>query len=234
MTTMNRNEFFDRWSELHGGAEIRGIVKWWLTISFACARFLQRIRVSANGLTLVGVLLSLGVALALNGSETEPDLPRTVLALFLLIVALAADGIDGSIALITGTESTRGAALDAIADRIAEAFWAHAFILLGAEPVIVILAWLAAQIQEYVRARLGGLGVSEIGVVTLSERPVRASFLAIALVVALIFTAFSINDFLGVSDATWISAVASLWLLFQGIALTQLSRFAVRSTIGSR
>jgi CDP-diacylglycerol--glycerol-3-phosphate 3-phosphatidyltransferase len=38
-----------------------------------------------------------------------------------------------------------------------------------------------ASTQEYARARLGGLGISEVGVVTPAERPVRASFIFIAL-----------------------------------------------------
>ena len=43
--------------------------------------------------------------------------------------------------------------------------------------------WTIASTQEYARARLASLGHHEIGVVTPTERPVRASFMAIALLI---------------------------------------------------
>ena len=232
MTRMDRDEFFLRWSELHGNAEIRGIVKWWLSISYAVARLLLQLKITANGLTLLGVLLSIGVVISL--SESARSTYWLALSILLLVLALASDGLDGTVALLTGSASRRGAALDAIADRIAESLWAYGFISLGAEPIIVMVAWLAAQIQEYLRARLGGLGVSEIGVVTVSERPVRASFLAVALVLALIYSVIDVREIFAISDPEALSAIAALWLIFQSIALLQLSRFALRSTISSR
>ncbi|NCA25848.1 MAG: CDP-alcohol phosphatidyltransferase family protein, partial [Actinobacteria bacterium] len=35
---MNRNDFYKSWSDLHGSAEIVGIVKIWLTISYFVAK----------------------------------------------------------------------------------------------------------------------------------------------------------------------------------------------------
>ncbi len=46
----------------------------------------------------------------------------------------------------------------------------------------MLAIYVIASTQEYARARLGGLGVSDLGVVTPAERPVRASFIFIALV----------------------------------------------------
>jgi CDP-diacylglycerol--glycerol-3-phosphate 3-phosphatidyltransferase len=46
----------------------------------------------------------------------------------------------------------------------------------------VLAIYVIASTQEYARAKLGGLGVSDLGVVTPAERPVRASFIFIALV----------------------------------------------------
>jgi hypothetical protein len=42
--------------------------------------------------------------------------------------------------------------------------------------------WTIASTQEYARARLASLGHTEIGVVTPTERPVRAIFMAFALI----------------------------------------------------
>ena len=55
---MNRHEFRRRWSELHGGVEVQGVIKGWLTISFAIARVLNFFRVSPNIVTTVGLLAS--------------------------------------------------------------------------------------------------------------------------------------------------------------------------------
>ena len=230
---MVREEFFDRWSEVHGGAEIKGIVRWWLSISFRVASLLRRLRVTANSMTVFGVIIALLLIVALRDEGSEQAAPLLIAAL-LLVISLAADGVDGSLALLTGHVSRRGAALDAIADRLAESFWAFAFIQIGADYRVVVIAWLMAQTQEYIRARLGGLGVSEIGVVTVSERPVRASFLAVALVVALIYAASGAGEILAVTLTSAVTIIAALWLLLQAIALGQLSRFAIRSTIDLR
>lgn len=230
---MVREEFFDRWSEVHGGAEIKGIVRWWLSISFRVASLLRRLRVTANSMTVFGVIIAFLLIVALRDEGSEQAVPLLIAAL-LLVISLAADGVDGSLALLTGDVSRRGAALDAIADRLAESFWAFAFIQIGADYRVVVIAWLMAQTQEYIRARLGGLGVSEIGVVTVSERPVRASFLAVALVIALIYAASGGGEILAVTLTSAVTIIAALWLLLQTIALGQLSRFAIRSTIDLR
>ena len=230
---MVREEFFDRWSEVHGGAEIKGIVRWWLSISFRVASLLRRLKVTANTMTVFGVIIALLLIVALRDEGSEQAAPLLIAAL-LLVISLAADGVDGSLALLTGHVSRRGAALDAIADRLAESFWAFAFIQIGADYRVVVMAWLMAQTQEYIRARLGGLGVSEIGVVTVSERPVRASFLAVALVIALIYAASDAREILAVTLTSAVTIIAALWLLLQTIALGQLSRFAIRSTIDLR
>jgi phosphatidylglycerophosphate synthase len=52
---------------------------------------------------------------------------------------------------------------------------------IGVPAWIAITMWTVASTQEYARARLASLGHHEIGVVTPTERPVRAIFLALAL-----------------------------------------------------
>jgi hypothetical protein len=46
--------------------------------------------------------------------------------------------------------------------------------------------WTVASIQEYARARLASLGHNEIGEVTPTERPVRAIFMALALLLVIL------------------------------------------------
>ncbi len=169
---MNKADFFAKWSALHGNAEIKGIVKAWLNISYGSARFMSALRVTPNLLTLLGIVFA--IAMALN--------PLSLWTIPLLVLSLYADGIDGSVAIYQNRESQFGAILDSVADRISEALWFYVAYRIGAPAWVVLLTYVIASTQEYARARLGGLGISEVGVVTPAERPVRASFIFIALV----------------------------------------------------
>jgi CDP-diacylglycerol--glycerol-3-phosphate 3-phosphatidyltransferase len=169
---MNKADFFAKWSALHGNAEIKGIVKAWLNISYGSARFMSALRITPNLLTLLGIVFA--IAMAVN--------PLSLWTIPLLVLSLYADGIDGSVAIYQNRESQFGAILDSVADRISEALWFYVAYRIGAPAWIVLLTYVIASTQEYARARLGGLGISEVGVVTPAERPVRASFIFIALV----------------------------------------------------
>ena len=170
---MNKSEFNSTWSSLHGGAQIKGIVKAWLAISFGSAKFLSKLHVTPNVLTLLGVLFA--IAMAVN--------PLSLWAIPLLVLSLYADGIDGSVAILQGRNTSFGAVLDASADRISEALWFYVAYKIGAPAWLVLATYVIASTQEYARARLGGLGISDLGVVTPAERPVRASLVFIALIV---------------------------------------------------
>ena len=168
---MKEQQFKERWSNLHGGADTEGVVGAWLSISYQAARVCVALRISPNVLTLLG----LGTAIAM-GLSTYASL-----ALLLLVISLFFDGIDGSVAILRGTESKWGEVLDSLADRISEAFWLYMGWRLGIPAWVVITMWTIASTQEYARARLASLGHREIGVVTPTERPVRAIFMAFAL-----------------------------------------------------
>ena len=194
---MNREQFFIKWSDLHGGAEIKGIVKWWLSVSYSIARVL--IRISPTLLTL----LALPVALLFLYYLPSP------LSILLLVLTLAIDGIDGTVAILAEKVSKSGAVLDAFVDRLVESAWAYGLFLLGAPWQLVLSAWLAAFVQEYMRARAGGLGVSEVGIVTIAERPVRATLLFIGLVATMV----------GIADQGRIATITSvIWVVMQVIA----------------
>jgi CDP-diacylglycerol--glycerol-3-phosphate 3-phosphatidyltransferase len=169
---MKKEEFNSTWSDLHGGADIKGIVKTWLAISFASAKFLSKLCITPNILTLLGVLFA--IAMAAN--------PLSLWAIPLLVLSLYADGIDGSVAIFQKRQSSFGAILDSVADRISEALWFYVAYRIGAPAWLVLATYVIASTQEYARARLTSLGISGVGVVTPAERPVRASFIFIALV----------------------------------------------------
>jgi len=169
---ISEREFKERWSELHGGADTEGVVGGWLSFSYQAARVCVALRITPNFITFLG----LGTAIAMGLSE------YAAIALLLLVISLFFDGIDGSVAIVRGTESKWGELLDSLADRISEAFWLYMGWRLGIPAWVVITMWTIASTQEYARARLASLGHREIGVVTPTERPVRAIFMAFALI----------------------------------------------------
>jgi CDP-diacylglycerol--glycerol-3-phosphate 3-phosphatidyltransferase len=169
---MNQTEFFAKWSALHGSAEIKGIVKAWLKISYGSAKFMTALRITPNLLTLFGIVFA--IAMAAN--------PLALWTIPLLVLSLYADGIDGSVAIYQNRATHFGAILDSVADRISEALWFYVAYRIGAPAWLVLITYVIASTQEYARARLGGLGIKDVGVVTPAERPVRASFIFVALV----------------------------------------------------
>lgn len=169
---MKKTEFLSTWSELHGNAKISGVVKAWLSVSYLICTGLKKIKVTPNFLTYFSLLLASGYLYLIE----------TNWAILFLVLSLAADGLDGTLAIISNRVSKWGAALDAVVDRVVEAIWLFGLYQLGAPIELALLIWVAAFAQEYLRARAGGLGVTQIGVVTVGERPVRASLIFVVLV----------------------------------------------------
>lgn len=167
-------DFKMRWSQLHGGAEIRGAVKGWLAISYYLARALTFVRITPNFMTIIGVLLSAAMLKPIFvGDEIIPLLP----AIIFLVLSLIADGVDGSLAIYQNRVSELGGVYDAIADRISEALWLTFIVYIGVPAGFAIAIWILGATQEYARARLASMGHSQVGVVTPTERPMRAIYI---------------------------------------------------------
>lgn len=196
---MDKTKFYYSWSELHGKAQIVGIVKIWLNISYAVAKVLSRIKISPNLITCFGLIFA--ILLYINAA--------TIWAPVLLVLSLFADGIDGTMAIINNKNSKWGALLDSIVDRTSEIFWVLALKSIGVELKYILIVIVFASIQEYIRARSSGLGLSEIGIVTISERPVRAIFVLMSLIF------FQFNKSL-------IDLPVYLWVIFQVISFSML------------
>jgi len=169
---LSKDEFKAKWSSLHSDAETTGIVGAWLHISYRFGLICTLLRISPNVLTLLGLL----------GAVATAFTAQSAWAILFLVFSLFCDGIDGSVAIFQHRESKFGATLDSVVDRISEALWFYALYAIGVPAWIPITLWSVAAFQEYARAKLFSLGVSDIGVVTPAERPVRASFLFIVLI----------------------------------------------------
>lgn len=199
---MTKDEFFLAWSKLHGDAKVSGIVKGWLSISFTVSKALAKMRVTPNALTILGLVF--GILLYMNSSA--------IWAPLILVISLICDGVDGSLAIITRQSSKWGALLDSVVDRVTEVFWVLALYSLGVDSKILITVLILASTQEYLRARAGGVGLKQVGVVTVAERPVRASFIFIALV------AFNLN-------LEILNQITFVWLILQAISFLTVVRF---------
>jgi archaetidylinositol phosphate synthase len=194
------DNYLKTWSELHGGVEITGFVKLWLAFAYRVAKILDRLGIKPNTITALGLVCSIASwVLAKHWSA----------ALF-IILSIFFDGFDGSLAIVQGVQSKVGAVIDSVVDRASEIFWALALFEIGGPWEIIFIALVVAGTQEYVRARAGGLGLTEIGVISIGERPVRAIFTIIALIT------FHIKPNL-------IKAIVIAWLIVQFIALLQVS-----------
>ena len=201
---LSKSEFKAKWSSLHSDAETTGIVGAWLNISYRFGLICTLLRISPNVLTLLGLIGAVATALT----------AQSAWAILFLVFSLFCDGIDGSVAIFQHRESKFGATLDSVVDRISEALWFYALYAIGVPAWIPITLWCVAAFQEYARAKLFSLGVSDIGVVTPAERPVRASFLFIVLI---------LNQ-LSLPGATQLSIAFLLLQIYSFVSVVRFSR----------
>lgn len=142
-----------------------------------------RIGVSADQLTLAGLLLSFVVAWLIGTG-------RLGLAAFVLFVSCMLDILDGAVAKASGTASSRGAFYDSVADRVSDSVVLGGFAWYlasthGPHAALLPMAVLgASSLVSYERAKAESLGYSARG--GLMERAERMLALGACLVFSLI------------------------------------------------
>lgn len=210
---MTRTQYFQRWATLHGGLDPRTSipVQLWLTITYVLARPLALLRLSPNAVTLLGLLVGLSVPLWVVRDQ-----------LFLAgAVALAAgiiDNLDGAVAIMTGKSSDFGYVLDSVADRVGDVALLVGLGLAADNPWPAVAAALLSFLQEYTRARAYAVGFTEIGVISLSERPTRVLITGMFLIAA------------AVAGAGWAQLGGWIALLVSAFGFGQVM-WAVRSRL---
>lgn len=205
-----RQQYFERWSVLHGGFDPSGspLVGGWLRVVYLCARPFAALRVPPDLVTMLGLAASgLGVWLAWLGGRW------VLLAVLLVVVSGLLDGLDGAVAVLTDRATRWGQVLDSLVDRCCDGLYLVALWLVGAPAGVCVAGGAAALLLEYARARAGAGGMSEVGVVTVAERPTRV----------VITAAFLLGAGLYVEDAPgWASAGAWAWLVVSSVGFVQL------------
>ena len=175
----DRDDYFARWRPLHGGIDPGGNV-WlhgWLKLSYALARPLATAGIRPDVLTLSTVWIT---GLALTITVQAPHTAWQVLAGWLIVLSGLGDALDGAVAVATGRATRWGYVLDSLVDRINETGYVVAAVVAGAPPWLGAVAVVGFFLLEYVRARAGNAGGSEVGRITVGERPVRVICCSIA------------------------------------------------------
>jgi CDP-diacylglycerol--glycerol-3-phosphate 3-phosphatidyltransferase len=211
MAVPTRDEYFDRWAELHGGYDPRGsfLVRFWLSLVHVVARPFVALRVPPDAVTLLGLVVTLvAVAMAAAGG-------RWPIAAALVVASSGlVDNLDGAVAVMTGRTTKWGYVLDSAVDRICDALYVVALYLLGAPAVVCLAGAGLMLLQEYIRARAAAAGMSEIGVVTVWERPTRVIATAMFLLGCGIYPS---------AADTWATFGAWAWVGLGVVGLTQLT-----------
>ncbi len=205
---MDREAYFAGWASLHGGYDPRSnaLVRVWLTWTYALAKPLAATRVPPDLVTVLGLAVSGAAATLASGGEDW-----WLLAAGLVVVAAGlVDNLDGAVAVLTDRATRWGAVLDSVVDRCSDLLFLSALWLAGAEPWVCVAAAALMLLQEYARARAGASGMSEVGVVTVWERPTRVIVTA-----AFLGSAALLGD-------PWPTLGAAAWLALGVVGLVQL------------
>jgi CDP-diacylglycerol--glycerol-3-phosphate 3-phosphatidyltransferase len=123
------------------------------------ARGLHRMGITANAVTVVGVLVTVAGSALLAAGRPLP-------ALLVLLAGGLADTLDGQLAKVSGGGTRFGAFLDSTLDRVSDAALACGAAALGAAVGDALLFWsaivglVASFLVSYVRAKAESMGTS--------------------------------------------------------------------------
>ncbi|MET7399506.1 CDP-alcohol phosphatidyltransferase family protein [Dactylosporangium sp. NPDC005572] len=172
MPASSWDDYAERWSASHGGYDPRTaspVVRGWLRLSYRIGAAMVRVGVrDPNAATAAGLLLAAAVPVVALGGRWW-----AVGGAVLVLLSAVADSVDGVLAVVTGRASRLGQVWDSVADRLSEAAWMAAFWLLGAPVWLAVGCTGVMWLHEYIRARATVAGMSDIGTVTVAERPTR-------------------------------------------------------------
>ena len=168
------------------------------------ARIIARMGISANAITVLGLIVSAVAAYLIA-------IGHHLMAGICLAIAGLLDGLDGSVARMSGQQTLMGAFWDSIIDRFCEAVVFLGVLLYFMETgswTGVILSFVAAMsslLVSYVRARAEGLGLAmRGGILTRLER------------VAVLTIGLLLGHLIAVM---WIIAILSSLTVFQRVYL---------------
>jgi CDP-diacylglycerol--glycerol-3-phosphate 3-phosphatidyltransferase len=208
----DRDGYFDRWSQLHGGYDPRTATVWvrfWLTLVYRIARPLARRGVQPDVVTLSSVWFALAVFVPASEGGHWP-----VLAGWVLVASGLFDTLDGCVAVLEKRTTKWGYVLDSLVDRVNDVIYLAAVVSVGAPVELAIACGVGFFLLEYARARAGNAGGDDVGRVTVGERPMRVIFLSASIHFGGVFVAHADTvATVGLSVMTAFTAVGLVQLL---------------------
>jgi CDP-diacylglycerol---glycerol-3-phosphate 3-phosphatidyltransferase len=181
--------------------------RWSRVVLEPTARFVSRMGISPNLITVIGFLLMVGVAYVISLGHLQ-------LGGLLIMATAVFDAIDGTLARLVGRTSRFGAFLDSTLDRFSEAvIYLGLFVhLIGTdatlELVLIYATIVGSLMVSYARARAEGIGVPlKEGLFTRFER-------VGLLVVGLIFNQLTIALWLLAIFSNF-TAIQRMWLVWR-------------------
>ena len=210
----SRAAYLASWSDLHGGYDPGSsrFVGPWLSLVYLCARPLAAVRVPPDLLTGLGLVLAGLVAWLARAGDVW-----LFGGVVLVVASGLVDSLDGAVAVLTGRATAFGAVLDSVADRCSDLLYLVALWAVGAPVAVCVLGGVLMMVLEYTRARAAAGGMTEIGVVTVWERPTRVVVTAAFLLGAGIYRGHSAG-----SAAAWATWAAWVWAGLGVVGLAQL------------
>lgn len=185
--------YLTQWQELHGGYDPRTggrVLKAWLTVVYRACRPLARAGVLPDVLTLAGAWGVAGAAVVAGLSDGGHIVDSGPFwASWLLFAAAPLDNLDGCVAVLTGRTTAWGYVLDSVVDRLCDILGLLALWAAGAPVWVCVAAGGALGLLEYTRARAAGVGMTEVGRLTLGERPNRITVNCLGLFTAGLYPA---------------------------------------------
>jgi phosphatidylglycerophosphate synthase len=164
--TMTFDEYLTRWSGLHGDAQVTSPIRVWLRATFVLAMPFRVL--SPNIITLTGLLYAAVIVVV----DARFGLGTGWLAVAILLMGVI-DSLDGIVAAVTGRTTSFGSFLDSVVDRGVDVAIALLLYQHGAPIAAVLSAICFTLIHEYMRARALGLGLKDVGIITVAEKPTR-------------------------------------------------------------
>jgi CDP-diacylglycerol--glycerol-3-phosphate 3-phosphatidyltransferase len=164
---------------------------------------LRRAGLSADVITITGILMATGAALSIGAGYTR-------LGFLFLVLTGVPDALDGAVAKAAGSSSSRGAFFDSVSDRVTDAllFGGVVWYLASNEPGRIMMLPVAimalAMLISYQRAKAESLGFDAKG--GLMERAERFIVLAFGLLFSELL-------------------IATLWVMLVLTAITAGQRF---------
>ncbi len=210
MPVLTREEYLDRWQVLHGGYDPRTsrLVGPWLRVVYALARPFARAGVAPDVVTLLGLAVSAVVVGLCHLGDRWVLLAAVVVGASGLL-----DSLDGAVAVLGDRVTTWGAVLDSVVDRCSDVLYLVALWLVGAPAWACVTAGVLLFTLEYARARAAAVGLADVGVVTVGERPTRVVVVAMFLLAAGVYPS---------SSSWWASLGAGVLVAVGAVALVQL------------